>query len=94
MTYFLDRFGEQATQAIVASQANGMASIDQVLNDLDIRDPLSQQPILASDVFADWTVASLLQDSSIADGRYTYHNYPQAPQPDVTETVRTCNGEG
>ena len=93
LTYFLDRFGEQATQAIVASQANGMASIDQVLHDLDIRDPVSQQPILASDVFVDWSLASLLQDPSIADGRYTYHNYPQAPQPEVTETVHECNSE-
>jgi hypothetical protein len=29
----------------------------------------------------------------MGDGRYTYHNYPQAPQPTETETIRTCPSE-
>jgi hypothetical protein len=38
----------------------------------------------------DWAVAMLLMDESIDDGRYTYHNYPDAPQVTVTESISTC----
>jgi immune inhibitor A len=26
----------------------------------------------------------------VGDGRYTYHNYPDAPQPEATETICSC----
>jgi hypothetical protein len=42
-------------------------------------------------VFVDWVLATYLLDDSVADGRYTYHNYPEAPQADTTETIRNCN---
>ena len=93
LDYFLDRFGEQATQALVAHQDNGMRSVDAVLTELDIIDPLTGQPITADDVFADWVLASYLQDEHISDGRYTYHNYPAAPSPSVTESVYNCPSE-
>ena len=35
LTYFLDRFGETATKALVAEPSNGMVSIDQLLADLE-----------------------------------------------------------
>lgn len=78
-TYFLDRFGEDATKAVVAHDANGMESIDIVLKELDIKDPLTGMIISAEDVFADWAVANLLGDSQVADGRYFYYLYPNAP---------------
>ncbi len=93
MTYFLDRFGEQATQSLVSDQANGMDSIDNVLHTLGITDTLTSEPITADDVFRDWTVASYLQDAHIADGRFTYHNYPSAPQPSATESIFNCEGQ-
>lgn len=43
-TYLLERFGEEATQAIVANPLNGMESIDHVLQDLAITDPLTGAP--------------------------------------------------
>ena len=88
--YFLDRFGDETTQALVVHPANGMDSIDKVLNDIDARDPLTGSPISADDVFADWAVANYLQDGSILDGRYTYNNYTNAPQTEDTETISTC----
>jgi len=91
MTYFLDRFGENATQALVTDQANGMESIDEVLAQLNITDPLTGETIRADDVFTDWVLASYLQDPEVADGRYTYSNYPNAPQPSDTETIRNCD---
>lgn len=90
LAYFLDRFGEQATQSLVALPENGMVSIDKVLADLNAVDAETQAPIGADDVFADWTLASYLQDGDIGDGRYTYHNYPSAPNPDNTETIEDC----
>ena len=79
-TYFLDRFGSDATKAVVANDKNGMESIDHVLADLDIRDPLTDAQITAEGFFADWTIANYLGDSSVADGRYAYNIYPNAPQ--------------
>ncbi|MBN1145824.1 MAG: immune inhibitor A [Anaerolineales bacterium] len=88
--YFLDRFGEKATQALVNDTGNGMGSIDNVLAALDITDPLTDKLTQADDVFADWVIASLLQDASVEDGRYTYHNYPQAPRPSATDRFQSC----
>lgn len=90
LTYFLDRFGEEATKALVANPANGMPSIDAVLANLNISDPLTGKTITADDVFADWAIASYLQDENVGDGRYTYHNYPTAPSPDATESIYDC----
>jgi len=90
MNYFLDRFGEEATQGLVANPANGMTSIDSVLEELGVTDPLTGKTVSADDVFADWVVASYLQDDRVGDGRYTYHDYPSAPNPRETETIRDC----
>ncbi len=89
-TYFLDRFGEEATQALVAHPANGLVSVDAVLAELGIADPLTGAPITADDVFLDWVLASYLDNPRVADGRYTYSNYPSAPQPRDTESVSDC----
>jgi hypothetical protein len=93
LNYFLDRFGEEATQALVANPANGMTSMDSVLSELGVSDPLTGDTIGADDVFADWVVASYLQDERVGDGRYTYHDYPSAPNPRETETIRDCPAE-
>jgi hypothetical protein len=43
------------------------------------------------DVFADWTIANYLGDAKVGDGRYAYHNYPQAPKVDgPTDTYSSC----
>ncbi len=93
LDYFLDRFGEDATKAVVGDLENGMASIDTVLKNLGITDPLTGKAIRADDVFTDWVVASYLQDKDVGDGRYTYHNYSQAPHPIDTEKVGSCPTE-
>jgi immune inhibitor A len=93
VTYFLDRFGEQATQAVVGHADNGMDSIDKVLSDLNISDALRGSLASADDVFSDWVLASYLQDDKLADGRYTYHNYSSAPEPSETDTIFDCAGE-
>jgi immune inhibitor A len=89
MKYFLDRFGEKATQALVANPANGLLAVDDTLASLKISDPATGQTLTADNVFADWTVANFLNDSGVSDGRYAYKNYTnRVSQP--TETVDTC----
>ncbi len=72
-TYFLDRFGEDATKALVANEYNGMESIDLVMQELNITDPQTNQVITAEDIFRDWAVANLLGDPNVGDGRYEYY---------------------
>jgi hypothetical protein len=90
VTYFLDRFGEDATKAVVADPANGMSSIDFVLNEINALDPFTNEPITADDVFADWVVTNFLMDEKANDGRYTYTIYDSPPQPGITESVNSC----
>src|SRR5450759_1437998 len=90
VTYFLDRFGKTATQALVHDQQNALASVDDVLQQLNITDPLTKKPVTADDFFLDWTLANYIHDSSVADGRYIYHNYPASPTTSDTEVVSQC----
>ncbi len=61
--YFLERFGEEATRALVAHPANGIASVDAVLLEFGYG---------FDELFADWVVANYLDDPSLEDGRYGY----------------------
>jgi len=88
--YFYDRFGEEVTQALVAEQKSGMESIDMVLAELDIRDPLTDKTISAEDVFADWAVTNFLGESNILDGRFHYSIYPNAPTAAPSSTITSC----
>ncbi|MBI5842033.1 MAG: immune inhibitor A [Chloroflexi bacterium] len=90
LTYFLDRFGEDATKALVRDPANGFDSVENVLREIDAVDALTGQPISADDFFMDWAVTNLLLDDSVEDGRYIYHNYPGANRATATETISTC----
>jgi hypothetical protein len=92
LTYFLDRFGQEITQALVAHPENDLKSIDAVLSEHGITDPLTNEAILADDVVIDWAVTNYLLDDSVGDGRYTYNLYSEAPQAFETETIRDCEG--
>lgn len=89
-TYFLDRFGEEATQLLVKDDANGLDSVDDVLTEIQATDPLTGQPINADAFFMDWAVTNILLDSSFGDGRYIYNNYSGAHRAAATETVFNC----
>jgi len=90
LTYFLDRFGEEATKALTNNPENSISSVDDTLAQLAITDPLTGQTVTADDVFIDWAAALYLKDKSVGDGRYTYNNYPSVPQTETTETITTC----
>jgi hypothetical protein len=93
MTYLLDHLGDELLQALIAYPADDFEGIDRLLAERNVLDPVTGSPVTADETFRDWTLASFLQDGSISDGRYTYHNYPQAPQPDETETIYRCDDE-
>jgi hypothetical protein len=90
LAYFLDRFGEEATKALTANPENDLASVDDTLKTLNAVDPQTDKLITADDVFMDWAAAMYLLDGGVGDGRYTYHNYPNAPQTSDTETITNC----
>ena len=46
VTYFLDRFGEDATKALVANQDNDLNSVDFTLQQINAIDPLTGQSII------------------------------------------------
>ncbi|MEN4011939.1 MAG: hypothetical protein AB1453_04410 [Chloroflexota bacterium] len=92
VAYFLDRFGEEATQALVGHPDNGLDSIDAVLADLNDRDPQTGAVIQADDVFADWAITNYLNDPSAGDGRYHYKRYASAPKFNESESVSACDG--
>lgn len=90
LTYFLDRFGEDATKAVVKDPANGFDGIDHVLKQLNVTDPATKQAINADDVFIDWAVTNYLLDGKVGDGRYVYHNYSAPGSVSPTETISNC----
>ncbi len=82
LAYFLDRFGEDATKALTDNPENDLTSVDDTLATLNVTDPQNGKQITADDVFMDWAATVYLQDGSVGDGRYIYHNYARAPQFD------------
>jgi len=81
MTYFLDRFGEELTKAVVASPENGAAGFDDAL-------ARSGRPERFDDIFADWVVANYLdQPDTEPTGRFGYSAI-DPPQPAMVETHR------
>ncbi len=90
LAYFLERFGNEATQQLVADPENGLESIDETLRRIDAVDPQSGAPIRADDLFLDWAVTLLLNDPGAADGRYAYRTYRSAPPAGIGDRFRDC----
>jgi hypothetical protein len=72
-SYFLHRFGSDATQALVSHDENSFAAVDAVLAD-------QGASLGHRDLFADWAVANLLDDPSFDGGRFGYDDI-NPPQP-------------
>jgi len=80
MTYFLDRWGMEATQALVASPLYSFAAVGDVLSK-------TQTGMTFNDVFADWTVANAVNDPDIDQGQYSYTTITP-PEFNVTWKLR------
>lgn len=92
-TYFLERFGNEATQALVREAENSMDSVDKVLAAIGAADPRTGQPIRADDLFMDWAAANFLLDKSIGDGRYGYERYRPLQPASQTQAFNSCPAE-
>ncbi len=90
LDYYLNRFGEAATQTLVRSEANGLESIDQALAALGVIDESTGQPMKAEALFAEFAAGLLLNDPAVGDGRYAFPNYDQVPSPSMTEIISDC----
>ena len=90
VTYFMDRFGSEATKAVVGHELNGLTSIDQVLEDLNILNPDNGNLITADDVVVDWMVTNYIKDQYNVTERFKYLSYPEAPEFFPTETIDYC----
>lgn len=93
VAYFLDRFGEEAAQAIVAHPENGLESIQAVLSSIGATDVRTGRPVGVDDVFAEWVITSFINDPGVEDGRFAYRRYAQAPQAGITEEILDCSPE-
>ena len=90
VTYFLERFGNQATQAIVINPENGLTSIDLTLENQGIKDSQTGFQVNSDDVFLDWVITNYLQDAAVGDGRFSYQIYKGAPKASATEEFDHC----
>lgn len=90
LTYFLDRFGDKVTQAVAKDPINSLGSIDDSLQALNVTDKQTGKQVIADDVVMDWMATMYLNDPSVGDGRYAYHNYNNVPQVAPTETINSC----
>jgi hypothetical protein len=90
LTYFLDRFGDKVTQAVVKDQENSLPSIDDVLKTMNVTDKQTGKVITADDVVMDWMATMYLEDGSVGDGRYVYHNYRNVPSVNPRNQVQNC----
>ena len=90
VTYFLDRFGETATKALIANQDNDLNSVDSTLQQLNMIDPLTSNPISADDFFLDWAITNYLMDRQVDDGRYAYTSYLETPPVEPTQSFSSC----
>ena len=90
LNYFLDRFGDQASRALIAHTDSGFVAMNKVFSEMNILDTNTGKPMAAKSFFADWLIANYIGDTSWSDGRYGYQNYPDAPLA-ISNKTMGCN---
>jgi hypothetical protein len=81
-SYFLQRFGQDALRLLVSSPLNGLEGVDAVLDEIGA-------DVTAEQVFGDWVIANLLNDSSVPPGVYGYPDLSDLPPVQPTAEVHT-----
>jgi hypothetical protein len=90
LAYLYERFGSTTMQKIIQSDATGMSHLDSFSQSNGIVDPNTGKILSSVDVFGDWEVANLINDSTIDNGQFGYKNMSLPGTIDVTETVSAC----
>ena len=74
MSYFMDRFGEQAVRDLANNPLNGWFGIDDVLQTLSAND-VDNVPDSAEELFSQWVLANYINNPAVGDGQYSYTSY-------------------
>lgn len=90
LSYFLDRFGEFATKALISNPDNDLKSLDTTLQQIKAIDPQTGMPVTADSFFRDWAITNYLMNNHVSDGRFSYTRYRGAPRADPTESFQDC----
>lgn len=85
MAYFLQRYGEELTQAVVAAPENGIEGFDTVLAN-------HNSPERFTDIFADFLIANYLQNPALDDGKWGYQKISASPAA-ITEHLNSYPAE-
>jgi hypothetical protein len=72
MAYFLERFGSELMQAVIAEDANGIDGFNNALENAGVG-------LTFDNVYADWVVANLLDDPGLDDGQFGYQDLDLRP---------------
>ena len=82
MAYFLQRFGEDLTRAVVSQPANGVQGFTDALRQAELG-------LAFEDVYADWVIANYVNDAA-ALGEQGLYGYRQliVPEPALAESFR------
>ncbi|MCC6612238.1 MAG: immune inhibitor A [Anaerolineae bacterium] len=85
LSYFIQRFGQDAFRALFNQSGSGVAPVDAALAEASVLDPITNAPVSARAAFADFVVANLL-NRDLGDGRYQYTaiELPQSVRARVT----------
>jgi hypothetical protein len=70
--YFLERFGSELMQAVIAEDANGIDGFNNALASAGVG-------LTFDDVFADWVIANLVDDPGLVDGQFGYQDLDLRP---------------
>ena len=82
MAYFLQRFGEEMTRAVVSKPDNGTQGFDSALHEAGL-------DLTFEDVFADWAIANYVSDfDALAQHGIFGYRQLQAPVPATDESVQ------
>jgi immune inhibitor A len=88
LAYFMDQYGEEAVNKLVAEPANGVAGFNAVLADVD---PTGRR---FADLFADWVIANYLDEPQLAKGRYGYADLlPHQPVHSTEHSTYPARGQ-
>ncbi len=85
--YFLQRLGAEAVKSLVTEQANGIAGFEKVLS------AMPEAPGF-DELYADWVVANLLDDTTLLDGRYGLEEVDLRVMMEATERKLPAQGNG
>jgi len=90
MLYLYKRFGANFMKEIIRSNGIGLEHLNIFLRNHSFVDGMTQNPIHADDVWADWAVANLIDDTSLLDGRYGYSQFVLPAEIEMSDTFNAC----